>query len=83
MTHILNLFRSTPFDPLYKHRLKVKECTNLVKPLFESILSGDHEEHQRLTKQICDAEKEAEGAMLVKSDMPVPDVDIKSGSSWL
>lgn len=60
MTHILNLFRSTPFDPLYKHRLKVQECTKLVKPLFEAIFSGDHQEQERLSKQICDAEKEAD-----------------------
>jgi len=60
MTHILNLFRNSPFDPLYKHGEKVTECTDLVKPLFEAIISGDTKEQKILSKRICDAEKEAD-----------------------
>ena len=60
MTHILDLFRKSPFDPLYKHRLKVRECTDLVKPLFKAIFSGDVEKQTQISKQICDAEKQAD-----------------------
>ncbi|MDP8238409.1 MAG: TIGR00153 family protein [Candidatus Hatepunaea meridiana] len=60
MTHILNLFRKSPFDPLYKHGLKVKECTDLVKPLFEAIFAGDLEKQNEISKRICDAEKQAD-----------------------
>ncbi|MCF7811229.1 TIGR00153 family protein [bacterium] len=60
MTHILNLFRNSPFDPLYKHGKKVKECTDLVRPLFEAILNGNAEEQEKLSTRICDAEHEAD-----------------------
>jgi len=60
MTHILNMFRNSPFDPLYKHGKKVKECTDLVKPLFEAILSGDAKKQKILSKRICNAEKAAD-----------------------
>ena len=60
MTHILDMFRKSPFEPLYKHMLKVRECTDLVKPLFEAIFAGDIKKQQELSKRICDAEKEAD-----------------------
>ena len=60
MTHILNLFRKSPFDPLHKHGMKVRECTDLVKPLFEAIFSGDRKKQSEISRKICDAEKEAD-----------------------
>jgi len=60
MPHILDLFRKSPFDPLYKHRQKVRECTDLVRPLFEAIFSGNSEEQQKLSRLICDTEKQAD-----------------------
>ena len=60
MTHILDMFRKSPFEPLYKHMLKVRKCTDLVKPLFEAIFTGDIKKQKELSKRICDAEKEAD-----------------------
>lgn len=60
MTHILDLFRKSPFEPLYEHRLKVRECTDLVKPLFETIFSGEIEKQKQITRQICDSERQAD-----------------------
>ena len=60
MTHILDLFRKSPFDPLYKHSVQVRVCTDLVRPLFESIFEGDLAEQKRISKQISKAEKKAD-----------------------
>lgn len=60
MTHILDLFRKSPFDPLYKHSMHVRVCTDLVRPLFEAIFEGDSAEQQRISQQISEAEKQAD-----------------------
>ena len=60
MTRILDLFRRSPFDPLYQHGELVSECTNLVKPLFESIFNDNEEEQRALTKRISEAERQAD-----------------------
>ena len=60
MTHILNLFRKSPFEPLYEHRLKVRECVDRVKPLFHAVFSGDKEEQRQLSKEISDFERQAD-----------------------
>ncbi len=60
MKHILDLFHKSPFEPLYEHRLKVRDCTDLVKPLFEAIFAEDTEKQQELSKRIYEAEKEAD-----------------------
>ncbi len=60
MTHILNLFRKSPFEPLFEHRLKVRECVDQVKPLFQAVFAGDREEQKRLSDCITAAEREAD-----------------------
>jgi hypothetical protein len=42
------------------HGRKVKECTDLVKPLFEAILSGNTAEQEILSNRIFNAEHEAD-----------------------
>jgi len=60
MTRIVDMFRKSPFDLLYKHGQMVTECTRLVKPLFEAIFNGDEAARQDITKRISDAEKQAD-----------------------
>lgn len=60
MSKILSLFSQSPFEPLYEHRLKVRECVGLVKPLFEAVLSGNRKEQKTISAQIARAEKEAD-----------------------
>lgn len=60
MTHILNLFSKSPFEPLYEHRQKVRECVDLLKPLFEVTLAGNEDEQKRISSAIAKAEREAD-----------------------
>lgn len=60
MTHILNLFRKSPFEPLYQHREKVLASIDLVKPLFKSVFAGDKAEQEKLSRQIIEAEMAAD-----------------------
>ncbi len=61
MANILKLFSKSPFEPLYEHRLKVHDCINLVRPLFEAVFAGDKEEQDRISREIIEAEKAADG----------------------
>jgi len=38
---IAKLFWQSPFEALYRHMLKVKECTDMLRPLIEAFISGD------------------------------------------
>lgn len=60
MTHILDMFRKSPFEPLYEHRLRVRECIDLVKPLFEAVFLADLVEQKRISDLIVKAEKSAD-----------------------
>jgi len=60
MTHILDLFRKSPFEPLHEHMLKVKECINLLRPLFEAAVIGDREKMAEITQRISEVEHEAD-----------------------
>ncbi len=60
MSNILSLFAKSPFEPLYEHHLRVQECVNLVKPLFNSLFEGNNEEFKRISTQIYKAENEAD-----------------------
>ncbi len=83
MNIISKLFGKSPFEPLYQHMLKVKECVDLVKPLMESFIDGDQEKVEKHAKKIFKAEHQAD---LVKKEirsrlpksifLPVSRVDI-------
>ncbi len=60
MSSILNLFRKSPFEPLYKHRIAVRQSIDLVKPLLQAVLSGDQKEQERITDKIISAERKAD-----------------------
>jgi len=57
---IAKLFRKSPFEALNKHMLKVKECTDLLKPLMETFISGDRKLIDEQIKAISDLEHEAD-----------------------
>ncbi len=66
MNIISKLFGKSPFEPLYQHMLKVKECVDLVKPLMESFIDGDQENVEKNAKKIFKAEHKAD---LVKKEI--------------
>lgn len=66
MASILDLFRKSPFGPLHEHMLKVKECINLLRPLFEAAVAGDREKQKEITKRISKVEHEAD---LIKTEI--------------
>lgn len=66
MSIISKLFGKSPFEPLYQHMLKVKECVNLVKPLMDAVLQREEEKVKEIAKKIFKAEHDAD---LVKKDI--------------
>jgi len=68
MPNILSLFRKSPFEPLYEHRLKVNECVGLLKPLFQALFDGDSEKQKSISDRISDLESEADK---IKSEIRV------------
>ena len=60
MPNILSLFRKSPFEPLYEHRLKVNECVDQLKPLFNAVFEGDSRKQQSISTRISDLESEAD-----------------------
>ncbi|MFB0564465.1 MAG: TIGR00153 family protein [Candidatus Aminicenantaceae bacterium] len=66
MSIISKLFGKSPFEPLYQHMLKVKECVDLVKPLMDALLEGKSEKLEDIAKKIFKAEHEAD---LVKKEI--------------
>ncbi|MEA1964318.1 MAG: TIGR00153 family protein [Candidatus Aerophobetes bacterium] len=57
---IAKLFHKSPFEALYKHMLKVKECSDLLKPLMETFISRNRELIDEQIKAISDLEHEAD-----------------------
>ncbi|MBS3818140.1 TIGR00153 family protein [bacterium] len=60
MTIINKLFGKSPFEPLYQHMLKVKDCVDLVEPMVSAFIQGDKEEVKKYSKKIFKAEHEAD-----------------------
>lgn len=60
MTIISKLFGKSPFEPLYQHMLKVKDCVDLVDPMVAAFIQGDREEVKKYSKKIFKAEHEAD-----------------------
>ncbi|MGB2765146.1 MAG: TIGR00153 family protein [Candidatus Aminicenantaceae bacterium] len=66
MSIISKLFGKSPFEPLYQHMLKVKECVDLVRPLMDALLKKDEKKVKEIAKRVFKAEHEAD---LVKKDI--------------
>lgn len=66
MSIIIKLFGKSPFEALFQHMLKVKECVDLIKPLVEAFLDGETEKLDGFAKKIFKAEHEAD---LVKKEI--------------
>jgi len=60
MTNILSLFSKSPFERLYEHRMKVNECVDQLKPLFEALFAEDSEKLESISKKISQLEGEAD-----------------------
>jgi hypothetical protein len=66
MSIISKLFGKSPFEPLYQHMLKVKECVDLVRPLMDAFLNEEDKKVEGFAKKIFKAEHEAD---LVKKEL--------------
>lgn len=66
MSIISKLFGKSPFEPLYQHMLKVKECVDLVRPLMDAFLKGDDKKLEEMAEKIFKAEHDAD---VVKKDI--------------
>lgn len=50
----------SPFEPLAEHMERVRQCVNLVLPMFECARSGDFDRLKVLTQQVFKAEHKAD-----------------------
>ena len=66
MSIISKLFGKSPFEPLYQHMVKVKECVDLVRPLMDAVLQGEAKKVKEIAKKIFKAEHYAD---MVKKDI--------------
>jgi len=66
MSIISKLFGKSPFEPLYQHMMKVKECVDLVRPLMDAFLDGEDKKLREVASQIFKAEHDAD---MVKKDI--------------
>jgi predicted phosphate transport protein (TIGR00153 family) len=66
MSIISKLFGKSPFEPLYQHMLKVKECVDLVRPLMDAFIKGKNKEVKEVASKIFKAEHDAD---VVKKDI--------------
>jgi len=66
MSIISKLFGKSPFEPLYQHMVKVKECVDLVRPLMDAVMQGETKKVKEIAKKIFKAEHYAD---MVKKDI--------------
>lgn len=66
MSIISKLFGKSPFDPLFHHMTKVKDCVDLVRPLMDALLNGETEKLEDYARKIFKAEHDAD---LVKKEI--------------
>lgn len=66
MTLMRELFSQSPFEPLRHHMAKVMECVDLVRPMFEAVRDGNHQELESIADRVFKTEHEAD---LIKDDI--------------
>ncbi|MCK6601183.1 MAG: TIGR00153 family protein [Bacteroidetes bacterium] len=54
------LFTQSPFNQLQAHMAEVDKCTNLIRPMFNALAEGNHDEVKNIAKQVMFAEHEAD-----------------------
>jgi predicted phosphate transport protein (TIGR00153 family) len=57
---IFNWQEQSPFEPLAEHMKRVRECVNLVLPMFECTRTGDFDRLTKLTQQVFKTEHAAD-----------------------
>lgn len=61
MKNILSgLFTQSPFNQLQAHMAEVDKCTGLIRPMFNALAEGKHDEVKAIAKQVMFAEHEAD-----------------------
>jgi len=60
MRSIGGLFGKSPFGPMLEHAVKVNECVRQLRPLFEALIAGQHQEVERISGEISKLESSAD-----------------------
>ncbi len=60
MSVLDRLLGKSPFSALVQHTAKVHECVELVRPLVDALLTGDHDKISKLQDQMSKTEYEAD-----------------------
>jgi len=60
MQGLEKFFGGSPFVKIEEHARKVHECVELIKPLSDALISGDHQVIERLHDQMSKREHEAD-----------------------
>ncbi len=60
MSHIRDLFRESPFEPLRYHMKSVMECVALLQPMFEAVRDENFDELQNIATKVFKVEHEAD-----------------------
>ena len=66
MTMIKDLFRQSPFEPLRYHMKTVMECVGFVRPMFEAVRDGRHDDLQEVARKVFRTEHNAD---IIKNDI--------------
>lgn len=60
MGHIDDLFERSPFEPIFFHLEKVRECVTLVRPMFEAVRDGAADRLDQLVNRVFKTEHQAD-----------------------
>jgi len=60
MLRQINIFGSSPFEPLVEHAKKVHECVSMIRPVAEAILARDADTLKKLQHEMSKTEFEAD-----------------------
>jgi len=66
VTMIKDLFRQSPFEPLRYHMKTVMECVGFVRPMFEAVRDGRHDDLQEVARKVFRTEHNAD---IIKNDI--------------
>lgn len=66
MRPLLSLFGKSPFGSLAQHAERVRETVELIAPLFDAFMTGDHERTRQIYEQISKLEHKAD---ILKNDI--------------
>lgn len=55
-----DMFDTSPFEPLIHHHAKVRDCVEVIRPMFEAARDGDYEKLYKLRDRVFKSEHEAD-----------------------